>query len=90
MRQFARKLLAIAFLPWMAGFPLHAIDADLDGALTVEKLKPKGQYYDATVPDTLDLAERARLTVHGLTSFLNPNQNYAPTARAGLMSASLP
>ncbi len=43
-----------------------------------EKLKPSGTRYEATVPDTLDLAERARLSVHGLTSFLNPGANYAP------------
>ena len=49
---------------------------DLDEALTAENLKPKGAYYEATVPDTLDLAERARLAVHGLTSFLNPDRNY--------------
>jgi hypothetical protein len=37
-----------------------------------------GQYYEATVPDTLDLAERARLSVHGLTSFLNEKKHYEP------------
>ncbi|MDQ1257202.1 MAG: hypothetical protein QG656_1805, partial [Candidatus Hydrogenedentes bacterium] len=30
------------------------------------------------MPDTLDLAERARLSVHGLTSFLNTAAGYAP------------
>ena len=47
-------------------------------AIAIEKLKPHGWYYKAMVPDTLDLAERARLSVHGLTSFLNPNAGYAP------------
>jgi hypothetical protein len=46
--------------------------------LTAARLKPTGSYYRAVVPDTLDLAERARLSVHGLTSFLNPRANYAP------------
>jgi hypothetical protein len=41
-------------------------------------LKPAGVRYRATVPDTLDLAERARLAVHGLTSFLDERANYAP------------
>jgi hypothetical protein len=51
---------------------------DLDDVLTSGNLKPRGTYYEATVPETLDLAERARLSVHGLTSFLNPSQNYSP------------
>src|ERR1700757_151836 len=63
---------------WIASSFLYAIEADLDQVLTPERLKPKGEYYDVTVPDTLDLAERARLSVHGLTSFLNPKQNYSP------------
>ena len=43
-----------------------------------ERLKPAGQRYECDVPDTLDLAERARLAVHGLTSFLNAEAGYAP------------
>ena len=41
-------------------------------------LQPRGQYYEATVPDTLDLAERAKLSVHGLTLFLDATTDYAP------------
>lgn len=32
-----------------------------------------GKYYEATVPATLDLAERGRLALNALTSMLNPN-----------------
>jgi hypothetical protein len=52
-------------------------------AATIEFLNPNppafkdleyvGEYYDAVVPATLDLAERARLAVHGMTSMTNPN-----------------
>ncbi len=35
-----------------------------------------GEYYDALVPATLDLAERARLAIHGVTSMTNPNIDY--------------
>lgn len=49
-----------------------------DRVITSEAIAPKGQYYDVTVPNTLDLAERAKLSVRGLTRFLNPAQNYAP------------
>src|SRR5881396_57758 len=41
-------------------------------------LRPTGKRYRTVVPDTLDLAERARLSVHGLTSFLNERANYGP------------
>lgn len=39
---------------------------------------PRGQRYDATIPDTLDLAERAALAVNALTN-LRPNDFYAVT-----------
>jgi hypothetical protein len=45
--------------------------------LTIEDITPSGQYYDANVPDTLDLAERARIAVGGLTNFLNPDDDYS-------------
>jgi hypothetical protein len=32
-----------------------------------------GEYYEAVVPATFDLAERARMAVHGMTSMTNPN-----------------
>jgi len=35
-----------------------------------------GEYYNAIVPATLDLAERARLAVHAMTSMTNPNLDY--------------
>ncbi|MDO8686335.1 MAG: hypothetical protein Q7J78_06675, partial [Clostridiales bacterium] len=35
-----------------------------------------GRYYEATVPATLDLAERANLAVNGLTETLDPEYDY--------------
>lgn len=35
-------------------------------------LIPAGACYQATVPDTLDLAERARIAIHGLAGSLDP------------------
>ncbi|MFH1008797.1 MAG: hypothetical protein V1800_15075 [Candidatus Latescibacterota bacterium] len=35
-----------------------------------------GSYYDATVPETLDLAERARLGLNHLTSIIREEQDY--------------
>lgn len=40
-------------------------------------LKPfEGEYYEDLVPDTLDAAEMARLTINCLTYATNPNQDY--------------
>ena len=36
----------------------------------------EGEKYEATVPDTLDLAERARLAINGLTETTNPLADY--------------
>jgi len=73
-RRFAQALWVALALMAAGG----SATADRAKAINIEKLRPHGQYYQATVPDTLDLAERARLSVHGLTSFLNPGANYAP------------
>ena len=35
-----------------------------------------GAYYKAVVPDTLDLAERARLAVNAITGAADPHNNY--------------
>src|SRR5438270_11851362 len=44
--------------------------------LEKEKMKVPGQFYEATVPDTLDLAERARLALSFLTHNVDPNYSY--------------
>jgi hypothetical protein len=60
----------LTFVTVLAGGP--------DDVIRLDKLKPAGERYTATVPDTLDLAERARLSVRGLTRFLNPKASCAP------------
>ena len=37
---------------------------------------PSGERYEADVPDTLDLAERGRIAINGLTGAVNPDHNY--------------
>ena len=46
-----------------------------------------GEYYEAMVPATLDLAERARLSVNALTRMLNHNSDYHPYFLVFLMAA---
>jgi hypothetical protein len=38
----------------------------------------EGERYEATVPDTLDLQERARLAIHGMTEITDPLADYEP------------
>ena len=56
--------------------------------ITMDMIRPQGQYYEATIPDTLDLAERARLAVHGLTFILDPAMSYAPWGHFAFDSAT--
>lgn len=72
-RLFFSQLL---FLPFLA--LAVAQTSPSDSAIHAEHLQPAGERYEVEVPDTLDLAERARLAVHGLTSFLNAGAGYAP------------
>jgi hypothetical protein len=44
--------------------------------LDKEKMKPTGRFYQATIPDTLDLAERASLSVKNLTHSMDPDNWY--------------
>jgi hypothetical protein len=69
-----------------AGAPSPA--AEVANVVTASMLQPQGKFYQATVPDTLDLAERARLSVHGLTSFLDAQNHFAPWGHFAVDSAT--
>ena len=49
---------------------------DLEKVLVLEKIRPKGQWYKATVPDTLDLADRARCSINALIGNTEPREYY--------------
>ena len=67
MSRFTLVISALVVLPFSFFFNVSiggAADKGLvnpDDVLDLEKMKPRGKWYDATVPDTLDLAERARV-----------------------------
>ena len=44
--------------------------------LDMEKMKPRGQTYEATIPDTFELADRARLAINALTHLVVPETWY--------------
>jgi hypothetical protein len=58
---------------WKPGELIGYINAE---APKVELLPYQGETYDATVPDTLDLAERARIAVHVLTEVAERRADY--------------
>ena len=78
MKDFRLYLLTGALVPFLLWFPAVSTAIETDFKVNMKMLEPEGEYYEATVPDTLDLAERGRLSVHGLTSFLNAKKNYEP------------
>jgi len=60
--------------------------ADLERIFSAENIAPRGRTYEALVPDTLDLAERARLAVNALTESLNPGSGYAIRSTGGRLA----
>src|SRR3954453_6018556 len=58
---------------WKPGDPIGYISPDAGKV----KLKPySGDKYEAKVPDTLDLAERARIAINALTEVTNSQEDY--------------
>ena len=45
--------------------------------LDLDSIRPRGEYYTVEAPDTLDLAERARLSINSLTGNVDPDRFYA-------------
>lgn len=68
-------LLLFALVP-------NSLALETDFEFTPEMMMPQGKYYEVAVPDTLDLAERARMAVKGLTSFVNTDGDCEPYGQA--------
>jgi len=49
---------------------------NMDALVNPEKIKPAGKWHEATVPDTLDLADHARLAINCLTGNVDPDNRY--------------
>jgi hypothetical protein len=50
--------------------------AELASCFNADRMRATGESYRAMVPDTLDLAERARLAVRGLLNFMDETRDY--------------
>ena len=48
----------------------------MDSVLDKSRLAPQGTWYEATVPDTIDLVERARFSINALTNNVDPDTFY--------------
>ena len=72
----------VVFFACIMTIPAHGESLDLSKAFSPDSLMPKGEYYKASVPDTLDLAERAKVSIQGLTRFLNEKKNFSPYGHA--------
>ena len=68
-------VIAIVSMAFLAGEP-GSRPPNLDEVLSLEAIKPRGQWSEATVPDTLDLAERAKLSINALVGNLEPEKYY--------------
>jgi len=66
---------------WISAVSMPAEMPDPDLALDIDSIRPKGAWYDTTIPDTLDLARRAEYSLNILTRNVNPDKYYA-TVRA--------
>ena len=60
---------------WNPGDPIGYIQPEIP---EFEMPSYRGERYEAMVPDTLDLAERARLAIHVMTENPNPQADYEP------------
>jgi len=65
-------LMLLAFVRASAASETYVAEDVLD----IEKMKPRGSWYEATVPATLDLAERAKLSINVLTRNVEPDTYY--------------
>src|ERR1700730_12062144 len=64
---------AVGDAPWKPGDPIGYISQKIP---KVSVPPYKGDKYQATVPDTLDLAERARISINALTEVTNPDEDF--------------
>ena len=71
-------MLALGAFALGVGCAIHTLARKPNNATGALANSPavRGEYYQISVPDTLDLAERARLGVHHLTSIIRPEKDF--------------
>ena len=91
MRKRGRFLKNSLMIRGAMGVPTAGAPSRASGAVSSSKIRPqyirgkipsfeippyKGQTYEDRIPDTLDIAERARLAINGVTSIADPDADY--------------
>ena len=74
MKRFGGFMLFLYF--FTVSLCVFAALPELDQVLSQKAMRPAGKYYEALVPDTLDLAQRAELSVNVLTHNTEPTMAY--------------
>ena len=75
-RRMIRGMM-IGLLSFFLIAPIHAaMDLKVDDVLKKETLKPKGAWETVLAPDTLDLAERAKMSINVLVNTMDPKMYY--------------
>ncbi len=76
--QQSLKCAAIASVSaFPRGFPALLLNRSKIGTWDLEStVALNGQHYEAEIPDTLDLADRARIAINGLTRAVDPEHDY--------------
>ena len=69
-------VLATLLLAFSVGTCPAAGSLSPETLLDKESIKPKGQWYEVTVPDTLDLVDRAELSINALIGNMEPENYY--------------
>jgi len=72
MHYWNRLRLGLTLTVFIQSVLVSGAKLNPDEVLDIETVKPKGEYYEATVPDTLDLAKRAEYSVNVLTYNAKP------------------
>src|SRR5579862_5843907 len=52
------------------------VSFNLSDVIVLDRMKPKGQRYEATVPDTLDLAKQTEYAINALIGDVDPSRYY--------------
>ena len=69
-------ILATLFLGFFTGVSPAAGSLDPETTLNKERIKPRGQWYEVITPDTLDLVDRAELSINALIGNMDPERYY--------------
>ena len=70
------RMTSLILLTLLLGTAAHAAPINLEALASMETIKPQGKTYEATVPDTLDLAERARASINAMAGVIQPDKFY--------------